>query len=246
VAGGIALNTLTGSPRISTDIDLFHDPGEALLWAVTNDIACIEASGRSIEILRRSEWFVEGRVWSDSDSVILQWVLDSAYRFFPLQEHPDFGLTLHPFDLATNKVLALVGRVVIRDWIDTITCSDRVQPLGYLAWAASGKDIGLNPVFILGEAARTSRYSRLEYDKLEFDGHTPEPTELVARWRNILEVAREIVDILPASHVGECVLDMEGNLLQAGPAELKRLLATEQVRWHAGTLRGAYPVVKPA
>ena len=28
---------------------------------------------------------------------------------FPLLEHEQLGLTLHPFDLATNKVLALVG-----------------------------------------------------------------------------------------------------------------------------------------
>jgi hypothetical protein len=28
-----------------------------------------------------------------------------------LVEHDGLGLTLHPFDLATNKVLALVGRV---------------------------------------------------------------------------------------------------------------------------------------
>src|SRR5262245_44561303 len=33
------------------------------------------------------------------------------YRFFPLLEHPDFGLTLHPFDLASNKVLGLAGRL---------------------------------------------------------------------------------------------------------------------------------------
>ena len=51
----------------------------------------------------------------DRESVLLQWVKDSAFRFFPLVEHADFGLTLHPFDLATNKVLALVGRLEVRD-----------------------------------------------------------------------------------------------------------------------------------
>ena len=33
-----------------------------------------------------------------------------------LVEHPDFGLALHPFDLATNKVLALVGRLEACAW----------------------------------------------------------------------------------------------------------------------------------
>jgi hypothetical protein len=32
-----------------------------------------------------------------------------------LVEHPDFGLTLNPFDLATNKLLVLVGRLEVRD-----------------------------------------------------------------------------------------------------------------------------------
>ena len=40
--------------------------------------------------------------------------------FFPLVEHEDLGLILHPFDLATNKVLALVGRLEVRDWVDVI------------------------------------------------------------------------------------------------------------------------------
>jgi hypothetical protein len=34
---------------------------------------------------------------------------------------------LHPFDLATNKVLALVGRVEPRDFVDTLTCADELQ-----------------------------------------------------------------------------------------------------------------------
>jgi hypothetical protein len=42
----------------------------------------------------------------------------------------------------TNKLLALVGRVEVRDWIDIIESSERIQPLGYLAWAACGKDPG--------------------------------------------------------------------------------------------------------
>jgi hypothetical protein len=50
--------------------------------------------------------------------------------------HDDLGMMLHPFDLATNKVLALVGRVAARDWIDIITCHERLSPFGLLAWAA--------------------------------------------------------------------------------------------------------------
>ena len=57
-------------------------------------------------------------------------------------EHEQLGLTLHPFDLATNKVLAMVGRLEVRDWVDVINADRRLQPLGYLLWAACGKDPG--------------------------------------------------------------------------------------------------------
>ena len=36
-----------------------------------------------------------------------------SFRFFPLVEHEELGLTLHPFGLATNKVLALIGRLEV-------------------------------------------------------------------------------------------------------------------------------------
>ena len=33
----------------------------------------------------------------------------------PLVRHDELGLVLHPFDLATNKALALIGRLEVRD-----------------------------------------------------------------------------------------------------------------------------------
>jgi hypothetical protein len=45
----------------------------------------------------------------------MEWARDSAFRFFPLVENSELGLVLHPFDLAVNKVLALVGRGEARD-----------------------------------------------------------------------------------------------------------------------------------
>ena len=83
--------------------------------------------------------------FKNNESVLMQWTCDSAFRFFPLVQHEELGLTLHPFDLATNKVLALVGRLDVRDWIDLINCHSSIQRVGYLFWASCGKDPGLNP-----------------------------------------------------------------------------------------------------
>jgi hypothetical protein len=51
--------------------------------------------------------FVQAIARSDEAETLIEWAQDSAFRFFPLIEHAELGLVLHPFDLATNKALAL-------------------------------------------------------------------------------------------------------------------------------------------
>jgi hypothetical protein len=108
---------------------------------------------------------------------------------------------LHPFDLATNKVLALVGRLEPRDWIDVIECNDRLQPLGYLAWAASGKDPGFSPKGILDAAAQSGRYSAAEIGALDFDGTPPDAADLSRRWHAWLGRAAQAVDVESRSSI---------------------------------------------
>src|SRR5207244_2104533 len=145
VAGGAALNTVLGAPRTSRDIDLFHDTEEALLATFDADRSLLASAGYSVVVERERPSFVEALVTRTGGSVLVQWVRDSAFRFFPLVSHEELGLTLHPFDLATNKMLALVGRLEVRDWVDLIGCHEGIQRLGYLAWGACGKDPGFSP-----------------------------------------------------------------------------------------------------
>jgi len=243
VAGGVALNLLAGGARVSRDIDLFHDTEEALERTWAADRALLQKHGFDIRPVRERTGYVEAEVRKDSDRVLVQWTRDSAYRFFPLMTHDELGLTLHPFDLATNKVLALVGRLEARDWIDVITCHDRIQPLGYLAWAACGKDPAFGPACILEEASRSSRYTQTELDELEFAGDRPDAASLSAKWQGMLKQALEIVSALPSDRSGMCVLDREGALCNAEAHDLQNLLATNAIAFHAGSIRGAYPQI---
>lgn len=240
VAGGAALNTLLDAPRISQDVDLFHDTAAALAVTWSADRAALFDAGYEIEIVRERPTYVEAIVRRGTESVIVQWTHDSAFRFFPLVEHPELGLTLHPFDLATNKVLALVGRVEARDWIDILQCHSAVQPLGYLAWAATGKDPGLAPDAILQEAGRSARYSAAEIAALAFDGPVPDAAELSHQWHAALESATQIVATLPYRNVGQCVL-RGGELFRGDGAALREALARDEIRFHAGAIRGAFP-----
>jgi len=245
VAGGAALNTLLPATRVSRDIDLFHDTREAVRATWDADRSLLEREGLMLEVIRERDTFVEAIVREKHDSVVLQWAQDSAFRFFPLVQHEDFGLTLHPFDLATNKVLAMVGRVEVRDWIDVITCSKELQPLGYLAWAACGKDPGFSPKMILAEARRTCRYSAGEVAALHFQGTAPDVAKLSAQWHTIADEADSLVNCLPPVHAGTCVLTAEGDLFTKSVPELQNAVANRQLLFHAGSIRGAVPELRP-
>ena len=241
VAGAVALNTLTGATRISRDIDLFHDTSDAVALSCKADRDLLESHGYQIQTLKERDGFVEAQVSQAGQSVIMQWTADSAFRFFPLVQHEDFGLTLHPFDLATNKVLALVGRLEARDWVDVISCHERIQRFGYLAWAAGGKDPGFSPATILDQAGRSTHYSAAEISALSFAGPPPDAGELSRRWQAMLREAYELVSALPPIEVGKCVLDVDGTLFAGDIEQLRVSLTAGKVQFHEGRIHGALP-----
>ena len=52
VAGGVALNTLTGATRISRNIDLFHDTTEAVASSWEADRRLLESHGFQVRTQR--------------------------------------------------------------------------------------------------------------------------------------------------------------------------------------------------
>jgi hypothetical protein len=241
LAGGIALAEALATARVSRDIDVFHDSTEAVGRSWDADRAALTGAGFEVTVTRERPGFVSATIFRNDDRVIMEWAADSAFRFFPLVEHAMFGLALHPLDLATNKVLALVGRAEVRDWVDVLECHDRLQPLGYLAWAACGKDPGFTPFGILEHAARSARYSDDEVAALEFDGPRPSAAALSIRWHRALDDARRIVEALPAAHVGEAVFTPEASLFAADPEVVPAEIARDGVRFHRGRIGGAWP-----
>ena len=241
VAGGAALNEILSAPRVSQDLDLFHDTAAAVLASWERDRQILLRNGHDVQPLRQFPAFVEAEVRMGADGVLLQWVQDSAFRFFPLVEHPDLGLALHPFDLATNKVLALVGRAEIRDWVDIIHCHSSLQSFGLLVWATSGKDPGLSPAFILEQAARSAHYTKSDLATLAFDGTVPDLQEMVKTWRMMLNQAEDITAQLPEDHVGTCVLTRDGELFDGTVNALQRAVEDDRLVFHEGAIRGAWP-----
>jgi hypothetical protein len=147
---------------------------------------------------------------------------------------------LSPVDLATNKVLAMAGRVEARDWVDVLNCDERLQPFGYLVWAACGKDPGYNPQSLLAAVSR-AHYSQTELDALDFEGVRPDARDLGQRWHAVLRAARDVVEALPAREIGKCVARRNGELLRSPPAEIAEALRRHDVCFHKGCIGGAWP-----
>ena len=240
IAGGLALNHQLNRPRVSNDIDVFNSTYEALERSSDRDCQILREAGYELTITRKRDYIVEARVSKDGASTELQWVQDSAYRFFPLIEDELLGLTLHPLDLATNKLLALAGRRVPRDWVDTISCSESVQPLGFLAWAANGKDPGLTPNYILEMAMRT-HYSQEEFNVAIVNRQDYDLSELSLQWKNMIWSARRTVELIPRDEAGKVVMTKDGDLFKGSDEEFTSALAAGDIVFHEGHIGGAWP-----
>jgi hypothetical protein len=118
-----------------------------------------------------------------------------------------------------------------------------VQHLGYLAWAACGKDPGYNPAMILGEARRSGHYSAAEVAQLAFDGPVPDAAALSVRWRRMVHEADAIVEALPPGEVARVVLGRDGELFTGSADDLVAALTAGDIAFHEGAIRGALPRV---
>lgn len=80
---------------------------------------------------------------------------------------------------------------------------------------------------------------------LAFAGTPPDAGELSRRWRALLDAARLIVEELPASEIGTCVLTRQGELFTGDAEHFRRALADGDILFHAGRVRGAFPRILP-
>lgn len=154
IAGGAAINRGESSLRYSDD----HDAAESVAVYAERDGTNLREAGYSVDWRLRQPGFYRALVTQADNQVRLDWTTDSAFRFCPVLPDEDFGYVLHPADLATNKVLAVAGRVEFRDFLDLLYLDTSYLSLGALVWAACGKDAGYTPDLLLDQMNRHARY----------------------------------------------------------------------------------------
>jgi hypothetical protein len=231
VAGAVPLNR--DGPRYSADIDIFHDREESVATAAEADVGVLEAAKFLVQWQRRDPGLFGVVVERGGESMKLEWLRDSDFRFFPTVRDDVFGCVLHVIDIAVNKVLAAAGRREPRDVIDLLTIHDRHVPLGAVIWAGVAKDPGLSPEGLVAEIRRNARYRADDYADLSL----VEPVDagdIARRLRAALDQAETFVQAMPAGKEGLLFLK-DGRVVQPDPTRLDA--STE----HAGQRRGHWP-----
>lgn len=237
LAGATVLHRDPDTPRFSRDLDLFHDLADSVALSAETDAAALGGAGFELTWLLRTPAFLRAVLSREGEQLRIEWAQDSAFRFFPVEKDDECGYRLHHADAAVNKMLALVGRQEVRDYVDILHLHDTYLHLGALAWAACGKDPGFTPGFLLEQAARHTAYSQADIDRLSLR----EPLDvksLKRKWLGALEEARELVDALPPGEVGMLYLD--GQRLVTPDPKSERF---GHLLRHEGSVRGAWPSV---
>jgi hypothetical protein len=232
------LHQAPDSPRASADIDVFHDTAPAVHDAVTRDTGTLLAAGYEVRILNRQKSFCRGIVSKGPLVTKLEWVQDSAFRFFPVEPDVQLGWRLNFWDVATNKVLAFCSREKLRDWLDVIYLHQRHLCLGALVWAAAAKDPGLTPEFLLDAARRFVRFP-VEPRQWEAVGVAlpPDLVQFKQQFLAVVDEAAARVEQLPPVEMGCLYLDRTGKPVCPDPAAPDFPKLTR----HFGSVKGAWP-----
>lgn len=190
----------------------------------------------------RGEWerpssFRRASITDEPDSVEIDWAMDSAFRFFPVESDPLLGWRLHRFDIATNKALTLAARTETRDYVDILDLI-REFPLPAIVWAACGKDPGFSPASLLRMMRRFARIDPAEL--AEIQARDLDPIGLKERWHEASDRAQaeilRIADEQPDLPTGVAFIDRDGRPGWIGDEP--------DLRIHFPTLGGCWPTVR--
>lgn len=231
IAGGVALNR--NGPRFSGDIGIFQDSEQRLETAAEADAKALLAAGLKVSWKKIVSGKREAQVEGLGDRMRLEWVHDSAFRFFPTQRDELFGYVLHPVDLATNKASAAADRREPRDIVDLVTIHESILPLGAVICAAVGRFPGQSPEEMLAEITRHSRFTAEEFRVLATERPIDVPG-LHRRIRSMIEDAGHFISRVPSDAVGVVFLDGD-NPVQPDVETL------DKYQRHAGAPGGVWP-----
>jgi hypothetical protein len=237
-AGGLILNADDQSPRYSHDFDIFHDAEVEVARASDADLKVLREAGYEVD-LSVGDWsqpasFRKARIEHEGEQLEIDWAVDSAFRFYPVERDPELGWRLHLFDIATNKALALSARSMTRDYVDIVELH-HTFPLPAIVWAACGKDPGFSPLFLLEMMKRFARINPRQLEAIQ--ARDIDPVALKRAWIEMsdqaeIEITR-IADVQPTLPIGVAFVDANGKPGWIGDDSARTI--------HRPSVRGCWP-----
>jgi hypothetical protein len=225
VGGGAALNQ--NWPRLSDDMDIFHDNRNRLPRSVARVLQALRDNDFTIETIVDNSSTVEVIVRKYGFETRVQWMDDpeTCKRFFPVVEDASFGFRLHQADVAVNKVLCASRRErAARDAVDLAHIVRRYSPLGPLVWAATGKDLSVSPLKMIRDLRRIAfGYSNEEIRAVRAqDGSSTSREELQEALDAALDDAGDYCEeVAPAELIGHLFVDADNTPVAADEKALK-------------------------
>jgi hypothetical protein len=239
VAGAAALNR--DGPRISDDLDIFHDLAEEVRIAASADLDALRQSGFDVRVTIDEVGTVEATVGRFGRETTIQWMDETRRRFLPLERDRRFGVRLSTIDLAVNKILAASSRRQARDAVDVAQIAKTLAPLGPLIWAAAAKTTR-GPGRIVEDLRRTvTGFSDDELASLRSDPAV-EPDAVRSVLTAALDRAASWVErTAPAETLGKLLLDARLRPIEADEGTL----ASGKAMAHPISDGGAVPAFPP-
>ena len=223
VAGGVSLNQRW--PRLSDDMDIFHDRRNQLPNQVEPELRALRDTGFSVEITTEDEWMVEAIVRKFGFETRVQWMdePETCRRFFPALIDDELGFRLHQADVAVNKVLCASRRREARDAVDIATIVHHYAPLGPLVWAAGAKETAESPLQLV-QNIRTNAFSFSDEEirtvRMD-DGQTMTRNQLRENIAHALGAARRYCEeVAPPNYLGCLFVDENDKPVEADAAAL--------------------------
>ncbi len=156
--------------------------------------------------------------------------------FFRSRLPPQLGWRLNFWDAATNKLLDFAGRMKLRDYLDVMFLHEKHLHLDALAWAAAGKDPGMNAEWIIDWGGRQARLAGQDVAQLRLAAPV-DLRELRRRWMDASEAAFALIEKLPVTERGCFYLDPTGKPVCPDPASPEFPKLTR----HYGSVKVAWP-----
>ena len=181
-AGGATLNELIGAPRLSRDLDIFHDTEESLAASWQGDRATLERSGYSVRVFPRTPGVRRSRNRPGNRSgpaavgprQRLQ-VLSADHAPGVRADAASLRISRRP-RCSRSSGASSRGTSSTRS-AATATCSRSATWRGPRA----ARTPGFSPSAILAEAGRAGRYTEADLRGLDFSGTPPDAAGLRGR-----------------------------------------------------------------